>query len=177
MARLRQGDGSAAERLVEVFYPELRRMAAGRMRGERSGHTWQPTVLVNELYLELRKIKQLRSDASKHALDERSAFLALAAHIMKRLLVEHARTPGVRLNKLPLSPDICRDTDGDATLGELDDVLGRLERVNPKLARVVEMKVWEGLTADQIAERLNCTSRSVDRYWSLARQWLRENYV
>src|SRR5258707_13682505 len=86
MAEFRQGDKAAAGQLVELFYPELRRLAAARMKSERSDHTWQPTVLVNELYLELVKIKVLRaSDSDGEA--ERHAFLDPAEHLMRRLLI------------------------------------------------------------------------------------------
>jgi len=85
---LRSGNKEAAGQLVAAFYPELRRMAARRMRGERTPHTWQPTVLVNELYVELLKIRAIKTDEDR---PEREAFLGLAAHIMRRLLIHHAR--------------------------------------------------------------------------------------
>ena len=84
MSRFRAGDRAAADALVAHFYPELRRIAAAKMRTERPEHTWTPTVLVNELYLELVKIKALRT--SHEDASERDAFLTLAGHIMRRLL-------------------------------------------------------------------------------------------
>src|SRR5215510_6021952 len=84
MAGLRRGDKDAAGQLVEIFYPELKRLAAARMKAEPSDHTWQPTVLVNELYLKLVKIKALSES-------EADAFLGLATHLMRRLLIHHAR--------------------------------------------------------------------------------------
>src|SRR5215831_16952490 len=90
MASFRNGDHDAAGRLVELFYPELRRIAAARMRAEPPGHTLQPTALVHQLYLELVKIKALRA-ASSGGADEKAAFLGLAAFLMKRLLIHHAR--------------------------------------------------------------------------------------
>src|SRR5258708_40117622 len=98
MARFRHGDHAAAGQLVDLFYPELRRIAAARMRTERSDHTWQPTVLVNELYLELVKIKALR-ESDSGAESERSAFLRLAAFLMKRLLIHHSRPLSRRAQK------------------------------------------------------------------------------
>ena len=89
MARFRSGDRDAAGALVDHFYPELRRIAAARMRTESLEHTWTPTVLVNELYLELVKINALR--ASNEDSSERDAFLNLAGHIMRRLLIHHSR--------------------------------------------------------------------------------------
>jgi hypothetical protein len=90
MADFRRGDTGAGARLMDLFYPELKRMAANQMRGERQDHSWQPTLLVNELYLELIKIKELRPSESDYR-DDKAAFLALAGLIMKRLLIRHAR--------------------------------------------------------------------------------------
>ncbi len=75
---------------MEIFYPELKRMAASKLRGERAGHSWQPTLLVNELYLQMVKIKTLRPEDVERS-NDRAAFLALAGQIMKRLLIHHAR--------------------------------------------------------------------------------------
>jgi RNA polymerase sigma-70 factor (ECF subfamily) len=86
LTELRSGSPEASGNLVELFYPELRRLASARMAGERSNHTWQPTVLVNELYLELTRVKSLRPDATV-GVDERNAFFGLAAFLMRRLLV------------------------------------------------------------------------------------------
>src|SRR5262249_3997071 len=91
MADFRKGDRAAADRLVELLYPELRRLAAAKMKGERSEHTWQPTLLVNELYLALVKIKALKGGSDLSGDQEKAAFLGLAGHVMKRLLIEHAR--------------------------------------------------------------------------------------
>jgi len=100
MADFRKGDKAAANQLVELLYPELRRLAAAKMAGERTEHTWQPTVLVNELYLALVKIKAL--GGSGHGSDqEKAAFLGLAGHLMKRLLIEHARPLYRRAAKVP----------------------------------------------------------------------------
>ena len=101
MASFRNGDQAAAGRLVEVFYSELRRIAAARMRYERLDHTLQPTALVHQLYIELVKVKALRSTSSGGA-DEKAAFLGLAAYLMKRLLIHHARPLSKRAEKTEL---------------------------------------------------------------------------
>src|SRR5438067_9130890 len=101
MARFRDGDHEAAGELVELFYPELRRIASARMRSERSDHTLQPTAVVHQLYLELVKVKALRPASSAGA-DEKSAFLGLAAYLMKRLLIHHARPLSRRAEKTEL---------------------------------------------------------------------------
>src|SRR5262245_26071376 len=101
MARFRSGDRTAADALVGHLYPELRRLAAARMQTERQEHTWTPTVLVNELYLELVKIKALR--ASHEDSSERDAFLRLAGHIMRRLLIHHSRPLYRRAQKVDVN--------------------------------------------------------------------------
>ena len=98
MASFRNGDHEAAGRLVELFYPELRRIAAARMRAERPDHTLQPTAVVHQLYFELVKIKALRP-ASAGGADEKAAFLGLAAYLMKQLLIHHARPLSRRAEK------------------------------------------------------------------------------
>src|SRR5215813_14186458 len=104
MGQFRNGDHDAAGRLVELFYPELRKIAAARMRAERPDHTLQPTAVVHQLYLELVKVKALRP-ASLDSEDERAAFLGLAAFLMKRLLIHHARPLARRAEKAEI-PDL-----------------------------------------------------------------------
>jgi RNA polymerase sigma factor (TIGR02999 family) len=174
MASFRRGDPVAAGKLVELFYPELRRLAAARMRGERAGHSWQPTLLVNELYLELIKIKALRTDGSDNQ-EERAAFFGLAGHLMKRLLIHHARPLHHKAERIALRgdpPDL--DQPGAQTLSELEDLLSRLGAIDARLRTVVEMKVFHGMTAEQIAAEMGCAAVTVRRYWSFAKQWLAE---
>src|SRR5690242_9440227 len=106
MKEFRSGRKEAAGQLVAAFYPELRRMAARRMRSERTPHTWQPTVLVNELYLELLKVRSLNTDTDR---SDREAFLGLAAHIMRRLLIHHARPLHRHIDQVELSDDLDLD--------------------------------------------------------------------
>src|SRR5277367_455509 len=98
MTSFRNGDHEAAGQLVELFYPELRRIAAARMQAERPGYTLQPTAVVHQLYLELIKVKALRP-ASSDGADEKAAFLGLAAYLMKQLLIHHARPLSKRAEK------------------------------------------------------------------------------
>ena len=176
MASFRNGDHEAAGRLVELFYPELRRIAAVRMRAERPGHTLQPTALVHQLYLELVKVKALRP-ASSGGADEKAAFLGLAAYLMKRLLIHHARPLSKHAEKTEL-PDLPSSiSSSEHSLLEIDDILNRLAAINPALRRVVELRVFEGLTREEIAREMGCGTATVARHWNFARNWLEEAFA
>lgn len=172
MRSFRQGDQQAAKKLVDLLYPELRRIAIGQMRRERADHTWQPTVLVNELYLELIKIRALKPGQDEAG--EKEAFLKLAAHLMKRLLIHHARPLYRRVERVPLDSTAESGKEGGPELAEIDAALTRLAAVNPRLRTVVELKVFEGLTGEEIAQRLGCGPATVVRDWNFARHWLQE---
>ena len=172
MADFRNGDHEAAAQLVELFYRELKRIAAARMRSERLDHTLQPTAVVHELYLELVKVKALRP-ANSDGADEKAAFLGLAAFLMKRLLIHHARPLSRRAQKAEL-PDLPGGRPTEHSLLEIDDVLNRLAASNPALRRVVELRVFEGLTREEIAEKMGCGTATVARHWNFARHWLEE---
>jgi len=174
MAEFRAGSPEAAGKLVDLFYPELRRLASGRMLGERANHTWQPTVLVHELYLELTRVKALPFPSGAND-DEKNAFFALAAFLMKRLLVHHARPLPSRVKKTGIEEALGMGTCGEESLQEIEDLLGRLAAIDPQLRAVVEMKALEGLSREEIAARLGCSVRTVARHWDFAQRWLREN--
>lgn len=176
MARFRGGNHEAAGRLVELFYPELRRIAAARMRAERAGHTLQPTAVVHELYLELVKIKALRP-ASSGGADERAAFLGLAAYLMKQMLIHHARPLSKRAEKAVLLDRPGPPSPKEHSLVEIDEALNRLSTINPALRRVVELRVFEGLTREEIAREMGCGTATVARHWSFARNWLEEAFA
>jgi RNA polymerase sigma factor (TIGR02999 family) len=176
MGHLRSGDQDAARELVDAFYPELRRMAAARMRNEKPGHTWQPTVLVHELYLELTRLRGLNTRSYKEE-QEKAAFLNLAGVIMRRLLIHHARPLYRRAKKVEVNSARDLGTNGLAALADVENVLDRLAAVDPKMELVVVMRVFEGLTGDEIAERLDCSPRTVANYWDFARHWLRKEWA
>ena len=165
------GRKATADQLFELLYPELRRLAAARMRREAGGHSWQPTLLVNELYLELLKNKALDRLPGEAA--QKHQFMGLAAFLMKRLLILHSRPLSQRAQSAGLESlgDLPSDPNAES-LQCVEDLLCRIERVDPNFRTVVEMKVFEGSTHEEIAARLGCTSRSVGTYWSFARQWL-----
>ncbi len=171
MEQFRKGDKGAANQLVETLYPELRRLAASKMKGERTEHTWQPTLLVNELYLALVKIKALEVTGVSSG-QEKAAFLGLAGHIMKRLLIEHSRPLYRRVEKIQVRewPEFAAT--GTESLQMVEEALSRLAAIDPKFRTVVEMKVFEGLTGDEIAAQLGCSPRTVATYWNFSKRWL-----
>jgi RNA polymerase sigma factor (TIGR02999 family) len=169
------GRKTAADEFFTTLYPELRRLAAARLRREREGHSWQPTLLVNELYLELLKNKALDSSFSGEA--ERQAFLGLAGFLMKRLLILHSRPLRQRVTERPeaeLLDQACQQPAVDH-LRFIDQLLDQLGSVDAKLRTVVELKVFEGQSHEEIAKQMQCSVRSVGSYWSFARQWLEEH--
>jgi RNA polymerase sigma factor (TIGR02999 family) len=174
MASFRKGDKASAGKLVEMFYPELRRLAAARMRSERPEHTLQATALINELYLELLKIKELRDADSE---DERTAFFKLSGSLMRRLLIHHARPRSKQVQKVELTDlNSGAGASGEA-LAEIDDALLSLQKMNPQLRTVVELRVFEGLTGEEISQRVGCSTATVARHWNFARHWLAENFA
>ena len=174
MEEFRGGDREAASRLVECFYPELRRMAALQMQLEKPDHTWQTTALVNELYLQLMRLNNL-PPAGLGDDSERQLFLGLAGFLMKRLLIHHARPLHRQSTKLELTETMEAAASGHSDLLEVEDLLSKLGRVDPVLPRVVQMRVFESLTREQIAERMGCSTRTVARHWEFARRWLEQS--
>jgi RNA polymerase sigma factor (TIGR02999 family) len=170
MADFRNGDQAAASRLVELLYPELRKLAGAKMRGERTEHTWQATSLVNELYLAMLKIKALREgDSADH---EKAAFLGLAGHVMKRLLIDHGRLLHRRAEKVELRDMPDRVSPGVEDLQVVEEALSRLGAIDSRLRAVIEMRVFEGMTGDEIAKQLGCSPRTVANHWTFGKRWL-----
>lgn len=177
MGRFRGGDPQAAGELVNCLYPELHRIAASRMYRENQQHTWTPTVLVNELYLELVKVRALRPadiDAS-----EREAFLRFAGFLMRRLLIHHARPLSKKAQKAPMNeirPDQDIQENGADSLLQIEAMLDRLAAIDPKLRTVVEMRVFEGRTAEEVSQLTGFSTRSISTYWSFAKRWLQREF-
>jgi RNA polymerase sigma factor (TIGR02999 family) len=166
------GRKGAADELFQWLYPELKRLAASRMRRESPGQSWQPTMLVNELYLELLKNKAL--DGPAFTAEQRSAFLGLAGFLMNRLLILHSRPMRQRVAEVreAATETLAAATPTPESLQIVENVLSRVEAVDPKLRTVVEMRVFEGKSHDEIAAHLGCSTRTVGSYWSFARRFL-----
>ena len=162
-------DPTARDRLVPIVYEELRRLAHHHMRGEREGHTLQTTALVNEVYLRLAGVDALRGS-------DRAHFFALAATLMRRVLVDYARQRArekrgagvsvISLDETAVAPSPAVD------VVALDEALERLAAVDPQQSRVVELRFFAGLSVEETAEALGISPATVKRDWATAKLWL-----
>jgi RNA polymerase sigma factor (TIGR02999 family) len=165
------GQDRALEKLVPLVYRELRSLAAAQLRSERPAHTLQPTALVNEVFLRLL-------DGREVVWQNRTHFFALAARMMRHILVDHART---RLAEkrgggaVPLLLEASFDPApmSDLALVALDDALATLKRMDPRQCSIVELRYFAGLTLEETAEALGISVATVKRDWTMARAWLR----
>jgi RNA polymerase sigma factor (TIGR02999 family) len=164
------GDKAALDRMLPLVYEELRRLAAHYLSREREGHTLQPTALVHEAYLRL-------TDQRKADWKNRAQFLGLAAGMMRRILLNHARDRvakkrGGGAQQVSLSLIESPSGRPDVELIALEDALERLAALDPRKSRVVELKFFGGLTTEEIAEVLDVSAATVERDWTFARAWL-----
>ncbi len=164
------GDEAALGRLAEHVYPELRLMARRYMKNERQGHTLQTTELVHEVYLRL-------VDVTKVEWHQRAQFFAMAAQMMRRILVDAARTRGSQkrggmATKVNLDETALLSAVPDRSILALDEGLTAFSQVAPRQAKVVELRYFGGLTEEEIVAVLKISLRTVRRDWNLARAWL-----
>ncbi len=164
------GDKAALDQLMPLVYAELHRLAASYLSRERSDHTLQPTALVNEAYLRL--IKQ-----NAVAWENRAQFFGIAAQMMRRVLVNHARDRhadkrGGHALRISLDDAISFFEERDVNLVALDDALNGLAELDPQQSQIVELRFFGGLTIDEIAAQLNISPATVKREWSTAKLWL-----
>ncbi len=164
------GDREALDRLIPLVYDELRRLARRELRRERVDHTVQPTALVNELYLRLLQ----QRDATWQ---NRAQFFAIAAQLMRRVLVDHARARvaakrGGGAPRVSLDAALELPAGGGVDLLALDRELTRLAELDPDQARIVELRFFSGLTIEETAAAVGRSPRTVKREWRLARAWL-----
>jgi len=166
-----QGQDSALGQLLPMVYGELRRIARHYMAGERTGHTLQTTALVNEAYLRL-------IDSRKVNWQNRTHFFAMSAQLMRRILVDHARSRryqkrGGGAQQVTLDDDLILSAGQGKDLVALDDALKALEEVDARKSRVVELRFFGGLSVKETADVLKVSQDTVLRDWRLARSWLR----
>jgi RNA polymerase sigma factor (TIGR02999 family) len=163
------GDSSALEGLTPIVYGELRRLAHRYMERERPGHTLQTTALVNEAYMRLVDYKRMQWQNRAH-------FFAVSSQVMRRILVDHARSHNVKRGAgVPhVSLEEVAEVGGDRTadLVALDDALNALARVDPRKVQIIEMRFFGGLSVEDTAEVLKVSPATVRRDWSIAKFWL-----
>ena len=173
LERAQAGDSNAASELLPLVYDELRRLAAGMMAREAAGQTLQPTALVHEAWL------RLAGENKNEPWAGRTQFFAAAAEAMRRILVENARRKsrikrGGGWQRIQLKGLDVASTADDATLLVVNEALERLELEDPLKARLVELRFFAGLTAEEIAPTLSVSVPTVKRHWRFARAWLLE---
>lgn len=167
----REGNKSALDDLMPLVYDELRRLASRYMRGQKAGHTLQTTALVNEVYLKL-------VDSSRVRWKDRTHFFAISAQLMRRILVDSARSRnskkrGGEIQKVELDDEaVAVVTEDKIDLIALDESLKELAELSPRQSKVVELKYFGGLNEPEIADALEVSTRTVKRDWSVARAWL-----
>lgn len=164
-----RGGRAAADRVFEAVHGELRRLAGGLMRREREDHTLQPTALVHEAYLRL-------VDDTVVEWENRAHFFGIAARAMRQILIEHARRRGaakrgggwerVTLDGLQIAAA------SDVELLDLEEALQQLEKMDERMARVVELRLFGGLKVDEVAHVIGISRRTVHEDWRVARLWL-----
>jgi RNA polymerase sigma factor (TIGR02999 family) len=164
------GNQEALEKLLPLVYDELHRLAARYMRGENPGHTLQTSALVNEAYIKLIDQKNVRWQNRAH-------FFGIAAQLMRRILVDHARKHarakrGAGAHKLPLNETAIVSKDQTAEFILIDDALKNLAQIDPSKSRIVEMRFFGGLTTEEIAEVEKVSASTVEREWRKAKAWL-----
>jgi RNA polymerase sigma factor (TIGR02999 family) len=171
----REGDADALERLLPLVYAELRKLARAHMRREEAGHSLQATALVHEVYLRLINVDRL-------AVESRAHFMAIAARVMRQILVDRARRkragkrggPATLVSVDGLSPHAARTRPIDVDVLALHEALDELATQDPRLSRMVEMRFFAGLTIEETAQALDISTATVDREWTLAKAWLYE---
>ena len=164
------GDEAALGRLAECVYPELRRMARRYMKDEAQGNSLQATALVHEVYLRLVDVNNVEWRG-------RAQFFAIAAQMMRRVLVDAARTHGSRRRdgapaKVNLDDSAVLSPSPDRSILAVDEALTALSQLAPRQAKVVELRYFGGLTEEEIVAVLEISPRTVRRDWNLARAWL-----
>ncbi|MGH9760817.1 MAG: sigma-70 family RNA polymerase sigma factor [Blastocatellia bacterium] len=170
LLRWSDGDEQALDSLVPVIYQELRRLAHRHMRKERAGHTLQTTALAHEAYMKL-------VDQNRVKWQNRAHFLAVCSKLMRRILIDYARTRGAarrqgEQRKVSLDEAAELPAAGSESLLAIDEALKRLEDIDARKSRVVELRFFGGLTIEETAEVMGASHATVERDWTTARAWL-----
>ncbi len=170
LSALTRGDDGAASQLIPVVYSELRRLAGSYMRRERVDHTLQATALVHEAYMKLVEQRAVNWQSRAH-------FFGVAAQLMRRILIDHARghtreKRGGEQKRVSLEDAFVFSEQHADELLAVDDSLNRLAAIDPRQARVVELRFFGGLSVEEAAEVLGVSPKTIKRDWSVAKAWL-----
>lgn len=170
LQRWSEGDTRAAEEVLPLVYEELRRIAGRQLRRERGDHTLEATAVVHEAYLRLNGQKGLEWPSRAH-------FFAFAAHLIRRVLVDHARSRnrakrGGMMEKVTLAEACHLELPRSPDLLALDEALSNLEAIDPRKAKVVELRFFAGLSLEETADQLAISAETVSREWRRAKAWL-----
>lgn len=165
-----QGDQAADSRLIAAVYEDLRRVARRRLRAERADHSLAPTALVHEAYLRLVDLRRVRWQ-------NRAQFFAIAARVMRQILVDHARAHAAAKRggpgwKVPLADAVGATAPPEVDLLDLDAALGKLAAIDARLGELVVLRFFGGLTVEEAADALGLSPATVKRDWTRARAWL-----
>jgi RNA polymerase sigma factor (TIGR02999 family) len=168
--QMRNGDEAALDRLLPLVYGEMRALAAYHMKGERKNHTLQPTALVHEAYLRL-----VQRDSPEW--DDRAHFLGVASQVIRRILVDHARAKltekrGGGAVRITLTEEAISGPAMDMDVLALDEALDRLGQEDETAQKIVELRFFGGMTAEETSSALGISLRTVHRRWAYAKAWL-----
>jgi RNA polymerase sigma-70 factor (ECF subfamily) len=170
LSECKGGDRDALEKLLPLVYNDLHRRAVLLFSQERAGHTLQPTALVNDAFLQL--VNQRKTDWKN-----RAQFFALAARMMRRILVSHARSRqavkrGGAETRITLAEELVAAPERNVNLLAVDEALNRLDEIDPEKSRMVELRFFSGLSVEETAEVMGVSPRTIDRQWQTAKAWL-----
>ena len=168
LSRVSEGDNSAPGKLLELVYADLRRLAAAYMKNERGDHTLQATALVHEAYMRLVDWKNVDWE-------NRAQFFAVAAQVMRRILVDHARARKMEKRsggqRIALDEAVSFPQSEDLDVLALEEVLSNLEQIDTRQAKIVELRFFGGLSIEETAHVLNVSPTTVKREWTFAKSW------
>ena len=170
LSACKKGDTTALEALLPLVYDELHRQAVRFFSRERAGHTLQPTALVNEVYLRLMNQQEV-------SWQNRAQFFGVAAQMMRRILVSHARTRqaakrGGAEQRITFDEGLAATPARDVNLIALDEALTKLESIDAEKSRMVELRFFSGMSVAETAEVMGVSPRTIDRQWQTAKAWL-----
>lgn len=171
LSALSKGDKSGVSRLMTVLYDDLRSLASRFLSRESTGHTFQPTDLVNESFIKL-------VDQTRISWQGKTHFMAVSAQAMRRILVDHARTKhrkkrgGKNRVRLELRDDHAFSVERPEEILAVDDALNKLATLDPTHAKILELRLFGGLGMKEIGEVLGVSSRTVERHWAMIRAWV-----